>query len=555
MVAILAAVFGYGAPAAHAQLVAPQFENFDNPVGGFELAGWTRDVASTEGVQWNCDATPALIIAGGDSSAFSSPNSLNFNDGVDYDDTTDGALTQSVTSPDIDISGVGATNRLGFMIAMNSDATFDLLTVELENAVTGVPFVTFTIGAPGSVGATITLGSNRWTGIGISGPSAGLTTIRVRFTFDSDDSLDAFPGCFLDNFYVICADVLPPSIPVQVSPIGGATVATPFVLDWSPGSTDSGTCGAGQVHRYIAEVDDDPLFGSINLQFITGNTTATVTALGPGTWNWRVRALDQLGNSTTSAVETFFIEPEIAPDAPTSLFVNESINGAQTGNGGFVQPVLDLTPAFSALYTDSNTVANAIALRFQVSTDPTFTTILSDSGPVGISPVLPKGSRCPDLTISVLLQRNTVYYWRIAFEDGSITLPPDVASGLTGPFSVPQSFRTGDDFEFGVRHGSTHHGHRCWVATAAYGSADASPVQALQAWRFGTMESSAAGRVVSRAYHVIGAEASSLTVRSNSVAGAILPFAAMLGGSGSLVALCALAVLALLGMSRVVARM
>lgn len=564
------------ASTAQAQLVAPVFDGFDTPGTGFDLTGWTVDPASTEGVGWAVDATPATLGdgAGGPGEASTWPpgapslGSLNFNDGTNFEDIADGIVTGIVTSPIIDVSGLGGTAVISFKCAIEiepgSASTNPSMNLYVFDTVSSTLYGPLTIGKVGS-GDNYEIVEGEWSQC--NAYASGFTSIQILFEFDSGDAVsNAFAGMFIDNFRVTCSDGVVPSTPTVLSPIGTPAVTNPVSLDWT-NSTDSSLCGPGGISGYQIQIDDDPLFGSVNFNFTSEESTTAVTGIPGGTWYWRVRALDEqdMNASVPPPVPThpgaystsgsFFIEPEIAPDPPSALFVNESANGAQSGRSGFADPILDLTPVFSAVYTDPNTVANAIALRFQVTDDPTFTTLLSDSGPVGLSPVLPKDGRCPDLTIGVTLQRDTVYYWRIAFEDGSAALPADPFSGLTGPFSVPQSFRTGDDFEFGVRHGSTHHGHRCWVATAAFGSPEASPVQALQSWRFGTMESAAAGRLASRAYHVIGAEASTLTVRSNSVAGAILPLASILGGSGSLVALCVLAVLAMLGISRVVARM
>ena len=133
----------------------------------------------------------------------------------------------------------------------------------------------------------------------------------------------------------------------------------------------------------------------------------------------------------------------------------------------------------------------------QVSVDPTFVTIDFDSGTVPFVTPVAIDARTPNLTIGVNLQRSTVYFWRIQMSD---------ATG-TSTFSVAQSFRIGDSFEFGVRNGSTHHGRRCWVATAAWGSESLPVVESLQSWRRNDLEAISAGRLVSRSYHVVGAVA------------------------------------------------
>jgi hypothetical protein len=138
-------------------------------------------------------------------------------------------------------------------------------------------------------------------------------------------------------------------------------------------------------------------------------------------------------------------------------------------------------------------VDNADAFHWQVS-DDLFATVLFDSGVVSLLPVLPKDTRLPDQAIPIQLNRDTVYSWRIQFRD---------SSGLTGAFSVPQQFRIGDDFDFGVRPGSTNHSRRCFVATAAHGSVSpgvSSLMQARTAW----IEKSGTGLVFSGAYAAVG---------------------------------------------------
>lgn len=541
----LLALIGGG---ASAQVTAPCYDNFDTPGTGFDLPGWTVDPASAGGVQWGVDATPATVGAGLDSSTFppASPSagSLNFNDGTDYDDGS-AALTQVVTSPVITLTPITGSVFLNFSSCINCESGFDNGTLRVINAGTLAVIASFTWGVTGS-GESVTQTPGRWTSyyLDLSAATAGVPTIQVEFGFVCDTSVNAFPGWFIDNFAIRCGDAIAPSVPTLLSPAPAAVVALPIALDWSD-STDSSNCGAGAVLQYIVQVDDDPLFGSVNLTLLTNVSSATITALAAGTWNWRVRVQDYNFNLATSTSQTFVIEAPIAPSAPDTLFVNTRASGAQSGDSGFVDPIIDESPVFSAVYRDANTVDNSIAVRYQVSDDPTFTAVLFDSGPTGMSPVLPKDGRCRDLSINISLNRDTVYYWRVQFTD---------AGGLTSPFSLAQSFRIGDDFEFGVRKGSTHHGRRCWVATAAFGSEHASTVQSLQSWRFGTMETSAAGRVVSRAYHVMGAEASRSMVRSNPVAGAIQSLGSILGGAGSMVALGALALLAMLGISRFVAR-
>lgn len=297
--------------------------------------------------------------------------------------------------------------------------------------------------------------------------------------------------------FVVCTDTTAPSVPVNVAPLDGEFVPVPppgVPLDWSD-SVDSATCGPSSVASYIVEVDDDPAFGSIDFTDTPVASNSTTGLLPDGTYYWRVRAVDTNGNWSANSVVTFFvIEGPWVPSAPDTLFVNESNPGAQSGRSGYVDPVVDLDPNFSAIYRDPNTTDFAASLRLQVSTDPTFATVDYDSGIVPLAIPLAKNERCPDQTLTTELRRDTVYYWRIQFTD---------AAGLTGPFSAAQSFHTGDDFQFGVRRGSSNHSRRCFVATAAWGAGSVQVGQ-FTGFRSSVLDLTPAGRMFCHSYAAFG---------------------------------------------------
>ncbi len=532
-----AILFGLGSRAS-AQIVAPAFDKFD---AGFELPGWTVDPPTGEGVGWAVDSTP--FVTGGVNPSTWAPGgpslgSLNFNDGVNYEDTTTPTIVlNTVTSPVFDVTAFTGAVRLRWAMCLNMEATFDSVTVNVIDATTMATFFSSGI-STGGVGLVLT--PDVWFNLAITG-GVWPATFYVEFQFSCDISFFG-TGAFIDNFGVDCStDVTPPTAASLTLPAPAATVAYPIAFDWTD-ATDTSACGVGAIFQYLVDFDDDPAFGSVNLTVTAANSNLTLTAgLPAGTWFWRVRAFDFDMLSSVSASSNFIIEPALAPLAPDTLFVNEQNDGAQNGDGGFVNPVLDEQPVLSAVYRDGNTVDNAASCRYQVSEDPTFTTVDYDSGTFAL-PTLPLDTRCQDLPVAVSLQRDTVYYWRIQFSD---------VGGLTGPFSGAQSFRIGDDFEFGVRRGSSHRSrHGCWVATAAWGSADAEPVRALQAWRAGTMERSGVGRAFSRTYHVAGQGASSAAAGSATVRGLTGLLGAAAGTTGGLGMLAALGLLALLGAVR-----
>lgn len=544
-------------------------ENFDGVTAGTLPTGWSADAPSGT-VGWSVDDTPTTDGVSAGLHPYSggcylsipplgfppplfdtAPFTLNYNNGTDTE--SGGLYAGGVTSPvitvaslagvtvtfwcrhegltcDLDplVGGFGTDQK--FVEILDSTGATVLLSLQICVDADGDGAAPYTSSAP-EINTCYEMFQEHTHTVDISGISA--TSFRIRFRANEIAEDTGFPdttwvGWFIDSLQVNCPtpDVIAPTVPSQISPASGATVVSPVSFDWSD-STDTAPCGAGVVSYELAI--DDLATGANPDYFIPTGTSSASQALPAGSYNWYVQAVDGSGNpSGFTPVSPFTVEVNIAPDFPDSLFVNESYNGAQQGDAGFVDPVVDQTPAFSAVYRDANVAPDfAIGLRFQVTDDPTFTTLLFDSGSVGISPPLPDDTRCPNLTINVNLPRDTVYYWRIQFTD---------AGGLTGPFSLPQSFRVGDDFQFGVRNGSSHHGRRCWVATASFGGDSTPGVAGLQAWRSGTLESTAAGRVASRAYHVGGAAAADAMSRKGLLgwapSGATLSFgglAALLG--------------------------
>lgn len=513
-------------------------------VGTYPYIGWN----------WSCYGSPLLPV----STIASAPNALNFNNGLGLLSGT--LFSGAATSPLITFSstaGVTLTFDDYFeCMSCDTDAatatSFGLdqrfveivdasgvtvISIQLVVDADGDGFAPFTSTSPLIDAACIETETHHVHTVDLSSLAPGDYRIRFRFNqvMEFDYTIfattppfgeDDMGGWFVDNIQVNCPapDVSAPSVPTQISPASGATVISPVAFDWTD-STDTGPCGPSTV-TYDLYIDNIATIPAPDV-FVTGiSTSSSSQALGAGDYLWAVRAVDASGNpSAFTSLSPFTVEVNLAPDAPDTLFVNESQNGAQGGNPGFVDPVVDEAPVFSAVFRDPNVTPDfAIGLRFQVSIDPTFTTLDFDSGAIAISPPVPDDTRGPDLTININLSRATVYYWRIQFTD---------AGGLTGPFSIPQSFRIGDDFQFGVRNGSSHHGRRCWVATAAWSDETAPVVRRLQEWRANSLESVSAGRVASRSYHVAGARLasgfqSSAAIRGLTQAIAGLPISAVL---------------------------
>jgi hypothetical protein len=534
--------------------------NEDFETGG---VGWTFD-AAVGGCAWAIDGSPAasfaLFSCGGLGSPVSQPtvfggaNALNFNNGTDMDYGTATTTGNSATGPLITLSTVvGVTMTMQDFYEMDSCAIPNIHRrfvewLDASGTVIKVVQLTYADGPdtesscappplPPAGGTPGNWNDHHMHTFDLSTLSS--TTFRLRFRVELDTAAGIETSCtgwFVDDIQIICplVDASAPTTPALLFPADGACVSSPVPFDWTD-STDTAPCGPGTIDHYDIEIDSAIGFPAPTVISVG---VSNVSLFGPpGTFFWRVRAFDATGNASPySSIFTFDNELPLLPLTPDSLFVNDDTDGAQNGDPGFADPVPDQTPVFSAIFHDPNCSDAAVSLRMQVSTDPTFVTLDFDSGTVALPVPVPIDTRCPDITINVSLNRGTVYFWRILFSD---------ASGAS-PFSVAQSFRIGDDFEFGVRHGSTHHGRRCWIATAACGSESAPAVERLQAWRSGSLEAVPAGRLASRSYHVVGA----IGADGLSRLGFVNVFGSDAGSNGATVVVLLAALVAVAGLVR-----
>jgi hypothetical protein len=476
---------------AGAQTVtAPYSENFDGTPPTLP-AGWTV-VTAGGAVMWAMDATPAALGGG----TTGPGGTANVNDGVDYEDGV--TIDSQMDSPPIDVSGLsgGVLIRFDCAYELEEEGSFDFRKLQvLDDSTSGI-LVEFDFDGFGSGVLTPCGAENVYHthALDVTAATAGVPIIRLRYRLETlDGAFNAAAGWFIDALEVTCPlpDLTAPTpTPTLLLPADASIVPSPpgVTLDWTD-STDTSPCGpSSPIYDVYFDTVSPPLV------LLTSVTTSTFTTgvLGVGTYFWRIETRDAAGNfAAPSAIFSFTVEPPFAPSLPDTLFVNEGGDGAQMGDPGFVDPVLDEFPVFSAIYRDPNTVDSAVSLRYQVSDDPAFLTLLVDIL-VLLAPNLPKDTRCADLPCNVQLNRDTVYYWRIQFTD---------IGGLTGGFAS-QSFRIGDDFEFGVRPGSTNHSRRCFVATAAWGGVTPE-VESLMSARAG-IESSGAGLVASQTYRGVG---------------------------------------------------
>ncbi|MFC1655754.1 beta strand repeat-containing protein [Patescibacteria group bacterium] len=118
------------------------------------------------------------------------------------------------------------------------------------------------------------------------------------------------------------------------------------------------------------------------------------------------------------------------PDKPDTLYVNDSIDEAQTGAEPFVgtpiSGLYDLTPSFSAIYRNPEDTASSVdQVIIQVDNEPTFSVPLlwdTSSTPVTLDTAVTDGQRTEGIEYAgTALSASTTYYVRMAFEDTTDT--------------------------------------------------------------------------------------------------------------------------------------
>jgi hypothetical protein len=116
---------------------------------------------------------------------------------------------------------------------------------------------------------------------------------------------------------ILRIDTAPPSRPTLIAPIGGETRLAPAGFQWSA-ATDSLTGLAS----YRLQAATDSVFTVLTLdQALDSTVTSDTRWLDTGLWYWRVLAIDLVGNTETSLVDTVQVEapPDTTPPAAFSL--------------------------------------------------------------------------------------------------------------------------------------------------------------------------------------------------------------------------------------------
>lgn len=190
------------------------------------------------------------------------------------------------------------------------------------------------------------------------------------------------------------------------------------------GSAAAGTSYAGATHTHSvtistgnANASQQGVYWTTGTSFIYAThthscttTSSTATALPP----YRTTIFSQRKSSlnvtaSSNPGEEMYNQ---TPNAPSSLLTEGATN--PTG-------ITDLTPEFSAVYTDPDTGDTATHYQVQVNTSSDFTgTSMWDSTKTLFGTALDINDRSPDISYNgSTLQWGSTYYWRIKFWDNN----------------------------------------------------------------------------------------------------------------------------------------
>jgi hypothetical protein len=182
-------------------------------------------------------------------------------------------------------------------------------------------------------------------------------------------------------------DLTAPAVPALQTPANGAaTNDNTTSLDWSDVTDASGV-------SYSLQVDNNSDFGSPEVD-VSGLATSayTTAALADGTYYWRVRAVDGVGNSSAWTAARYFTVDTIAPTMPQLL---SPASGALTN---------DTTPDLDWADVSDTT---GVTYSLQVSTVSTFSSTV-----VNVT-----GLTTSAYTTAVLAAGTK--YWRVKAIDGA----------------------------------------------------------------------------------------------------------------------------------------
>lgn len=375
-------------------------EDFESSNGGWTASGtnntWT----------WGTPTTSPYNSVPSGSRCWKTNLSGNYNDNEQ----------SYVTSPTFDFSCFGSDPTISFYLVYNTETSYDFLNMQVSTD-NGSTWNTLGSMTSGGVNWYTRSGSrigDCWSGLGPAGTqtwkvsshvltgTAGKSSVKVRFRFDSEGSVN-YAGVAFDLVQIMSSDgstSVPP--PALLTPADGA-VDQPLTITFS---WKAAACG----NTYDFQIATDSRFTTIVLN--APNLTVTSASVSGfaqyTTYYWRLRTIY---NGVPGNWSTPFSFTTIPPPPPAPLL-------SAPADGSTAQPLAPTISCQSTLYAKS--------YRFQVSTNPSFTSLVADQTQPGTNMALTG------------LSNFTTYYWRVQASNVSGTSPWSATWSFRSIVGIPQ---------------------------------------------------------------------------------------------------------------------
>ncbi|MBU1131529.1 hypothetical protein KJ840_05355, partial [Patescibacteria group bacterium] len=159
----------------------------------------------------------------------------------------------------------------------------------------------------------------------------------------------------------------------------------------------------------------------LTIQIAVGQRSEEIEYNGPGPlpldgrqYFWKIRFKDNGGPLTNQGLwsdyANFYMDGSLAPTPPIGLETEDKTNPLD---------IINLTPSFTAVYTDGNPIDYAKWYQIQVDNNSDFSSLEWDSQKTLLNQLIDNGFRSEDIIYNgqILEYDGTTYYWRIKFWD------------------------------------------------------------------------------------------------------------------------------------------